>query len=57
MNQFDALTVKQIKALVNEFEHANINGVPEKDTRKWYLLEFTHWILGEILEGRNPLPD
>lgn len=53
------MTPDEIKFLLFEieFEMSKMKGIPAPGTRKWYLIEFTHWVLGEILAGRNPIPD
>jgi hypothetical protein len=49
---FDKLTDKEVRALLNEALMTDIDEMPAKDTRKYYLLEFIHWLLGEILSDK-----
>ena len=46
----------QRRAIMSEMDGTHIDGIPDKGSRKWYLLQFTHWMLGEILAGRDPIP-
>jgi hypothetical protein len=45
----------KISSLIAEFELSNITGIPSPGSRQWYLLEFLHWVIGQILKGNNPL--
>jgi hypothetical protein len=56
-DHFNQLSEDDRRSLIAEFDGCNITGIPTPGSRKWYLLEFTHWMLGEILQGRNPIPD
>ncbi len=57
VDNFSELSKEEIRYLIEEFEHIELNGIPPPGSRQWYVLTFVHWVLGEVIAGRNPLPD
>ena len=52
---FEALSLVERQALMNEFNAKTIVGVPDYGTREWYLIKFSLWVGDQLIDGHNPL--